>query len=101
MFITAADGWKFVCKLDVKSGGAKKVGGPSAAEMFKNLTSKGQAESTTETQIETKHLNCITNIQPFAGTPDNIRQFSTSGLDGQVAVWDIAAIEKAVGNIKI
>jgi len=84
-----AGGWKFSTKLDAKGGAAKKAGGPSAAQMFKDMTAKGTSDSSSDTQIETKHLNCITTIQVFAGTADNVKQFSTSGLDGQVAVWDL------------
>jgi actin related protein 2/3 complex subunit 1A/1B len=92
--------WKFAGKLDTKGGGAgAKKAGPGAGNisMWQNMDKKGAAGDATETTVDTKHQNCITVIQPFAGPANNLKQFSTSGLDGNVAVWDVPTIEKSAG----
>lgn len=100
LFQTGPQGWAYKGKLDVKTaGGAKKVG-VSAAAMFQNMDKKGQAEGATETTIDTKHQNCITCVQPFGGPLNKLAAFSTSGLDGIIAVWDVATIERTA-NVKI
>lgn len=97
LFQASPQGWAYKGKLDVKvAGGAKKVG-VSAAAMFQNMDKKGQADGATETTIDTKHQNCITNIQPFGGPLNKLAAFSTSGLDGIIAVWDVATIERTAG----
>jgi actin related protein 2/3 complex subunit 1A/1B len=91
--------WKFSAKLDVKAGTAKKA--QSNLQMFQNMDSKGQAAGATETVLETKHMNCITTVQLYGGTLDKVTQFSTSALDGQIAVWDVPSIEKSIPGLKV
>jgi len=99
LFQAGAGGFTFRAKLDVKTGGAKT--NVSNLQKFKDMDKKGQADGAGETQIETKHLNCITVVLPFAGNADNVRQFSTSALDGQIAVWDVPTIEKTIQGLKV
>jgi actin related protein 2/3 complex subunit 1A/1B len=96
--------WKFVGKLDVKGGaGAKRAGAPGAGNlaMWQNMDKKGAVGDATETQVDTKHQNCITVVRPFSGPANNLKQFSTSGLDGNVIVWDVPSLEKAMAGLKI
>jgi len=83
-------GWQFVKKLDTGSGGGAESSGPqksSAFKMFQNQVDKGQT-ATQDTKINTKHQNCITWILPYKKQGSNVTQYSTSGLDGNVIVWD-------------
>lgn len=76
-------GWKCVGKLDTGGGGATQAASQnSARKIFQNKVDR--AEEKTETKIETKHQNCITNVQPFGKG-----QYSTSGLDGCLVIWDV------------
>jgi actin related protein 2/3 complex subunit 1A/1B len=77
-------GWKLVKKLDTGSGaaaqgGAQKSG--TAFDVFKNKVDR--AESVSETKINTKHQNAITNLQKYGNGG-----YSSSGLDGQLIIWD-------------
>jgi len=78
-------GWKLARKLD-SGGGAKgpvaQSSASSAREAFRGKVDKGEA--TTETKLDTKHQNCVTCIQAIGRSG----QFSTTGLDGQIAIWD-------------
>ncbi|CAI7818812.1 unnamed protein product [Closterium sp. NIES-54] len=44
----------------------------------------------------TVHQDCITCIRPLGSADDSIiQQFSTSGLDGKVVVWDVSGLHLA------
>jgi len=80
-------GWKFVSKLDTGGGGgAAPKAGNSAREMFQNKVDRG--EQTSETKITTKHQNCITWIAAYKKSGANVSQYSTSGIDGNLIIWD-------------
>jgi len=74
-------GWKLSKVLDTGSGGGATLEkGPSAKQIFQNKVDR--AEEKTETKLVTKHQNCITCIQKYAGG------YSTSAVDGTIIVWD-------------
>jgi len=78
-------GWKFVKKLD--EGGAAQAatgGNANAFKVFQSKVDKGTEGQ--ETTLNTKHQNCITFIN--ACKAGAVTQYSTSGLDGQLIVWD-------------
>jgi len=79
--------WQLVKSLD--AGGAAPAAanqGPTAMEKFKNQVNKGEASTTTT--INTKHQNSISRIQVVKRSGANVAQYSTSGVDGNVIVWD-------------
>ncbi|CAI7811358.1 unnamed protein product [Closterium sp. NIES-53] len=48
----------------------------------------------------TVHQDCITCIRPLGSADDSIiQQFSTSGLDGKVVVWDVSGKAKAKAKV--
>lgn len=82
-------GWQFVKKLDTGTGGGAQAatgGNSSAFKVFQNKVDK--AESATETKLTTKHQNCITYIVPYKRAGPNVSQYSTTGLDGNIIIWD-------------
>jgi actin related protein 2/3 complex subunit 1A/1B len=79
-------GWQFVKKLDVGSGAAAAEKGNSAFKTFQQKVDKG--ETTTETKLTTKHQNAITWITAYKKAGPSVTQYSTSGLDGAVVIWD-------------
>jgi len=80
-------GWKFIKKLDVGGAAAATATGNTAMNAFKNKVDKG-SEGQTETKLTTKHQNAITCIQPFKKAGNIVQQYSTSGLDGCILIWD-------------
>jgi len=82
-------GWKFVKKLDEGSSTAAASGGAqsNAFKVFQNKVDKG-TETAQETTLNTKHQNCITYVNVYKSSGPAVSQYSTSGLDGQVIVWD-------------
>ena len=79
-------GWKFVKKVD-EGKAAAATGNASARQIFQSKVDKGE-ETVVETNLNTKHQNCITWIAPYKKAGNAVSQFSTSGVDGNLAVWD-------------
>jgi len=87
-FFQNKGGWKFARKLDTgESAVVNEAKGPSAFKTFQSKVDKGQ-ESVIETKINTKHQNTITWIVAFKKNGNAVAQYSTSGLDGNLGIWD-------------
>jgi len=84
-FVKAGNSWKLGAKLDEASGSGASgpAKGPAALGAFKNKVDKGSTGSEVETILSTHHQNCITKIASLGKG-----QYSTSGLDGNLAIWD-------------
>ena len=76
--------------------GKKKETGTSAMDKFKKMDSLGQTDGTS---INTTHQSTITCVRPYKGESGRVSQFSTTGVDGQLAVWDI--LNAGIANLKI
>ncbi|KAJ3412392.1 protein 2 3 complex subunit [Chytridiales sp. JEL 0842] len=77
--------WQLVDKLD--KGKAKVETGNSAMNKFRQMDSRGQ--STTDTELNSMHQNTITSIRSYEGSMNNVRKFSTSGVDGKLIIWKL------------
>jgi len=62
------------------------AGTKSNLNLWKERDTRGQDKS--DEQLNTLHQNTINFVQPFNKSGPNVSSFSTSGLDGGVAVWD-------------
>jgi len=85
-FFQNKGGWQLVRKLDASTAVVADQKSNSAFKVFQNKVHK--AEVATETKINTKHQNCITWISALKRAGANVQQYSTSGLDGNLIVWD-------------
>lgn len=91
--------WRLSGSLDL---GKKKVSTTaSVLSRFKSMDSRGQAEQ--DTDLATTHQNTIIEIRRYAGTRENLTQFSTCGLDGKVAIWefDPSHLSTDIAGLKI
>jgi len=81
-------GWTFVKKLDGTGEAQPKTAAAntSAFKVFQNKVDLGSEG--TETKLNTKHQNAVSCIQAYKKAGGNVSQFSTSGVDGNVIVWD-------------
>jgi len=87
-FFQNKGGWNLVRKLDVGTG-APPGGEQKANSAFKTFQNKvDKAETSTETKIATKHQNTITWITAYKRNGNVVTQFSTSGVDGGIGIWD-------------
>ncbi|CAK1550911.1 unnamed protein product [Leptosia nina] len=92
------DNIKFVAKLDNTQ--RKESGGLSAMKKFQSLDRQARIE-TNDTFLDSIHQNAITCINLYKGTKANAKKFSTSGLDGQLVIWDMESLERAIDGLKI
>jgi len=92
----------FVSKLD-ESDSSKQAGKKiSAMDRFKNLDSKATSSDTAaETTLSTTHQNTITQVTIHSGTKAKCTKFATSGVDGQVVIWDVKSLESAIAGLRI
>lgn len=85
-------------KLDTSQ--KKESGGLSAMRMFHSLDRQARTESS-DTNLDSIHQNAITCLCIYSGTKQNASKISTSGLDGQLVIWDLNALERAIQGLKI
>jgi len=72
-------------KLEVSS--KKAVSEINAMKKFQSLDR--QAMTSNDTKLNTLHQNAITSLCLHTGTKAGATKFSTTGIDGLVAVWDL------------
>jgi len=83
----ASGQWAFTAKVDKKAaGGVQKSS--SAMSVFKDKVNLGTSGGENDTVLDTKHQNCITWIAAYKAAGANVTQYSTSGLDGKLILWD-------------
>lgn len=89
---------QFSAKLDTSQ--KKEAGGLSAMRKFQSLDRQARIE-TSDTNLESIHQNTITCVCLYTGSKGDASKFSTSGLDGQLVIWDLVSLEKAIQGLKI
>jgi actin related protein 2/3 complex subunit 1A/1B len=55
-------------------------------------TTPGSSGGVTESELLTVHQNTITSIRPYEGRLGAVRKVVTTGLDGKLVIWDVAAV---------
>jgi actin related protein 2/3 complex subunit 1A/1B len=98
LFTFSGSNVTFVSKLD-DSGKQQQTGKVSAMQRFKDIDSKGVSGG--ETTLGTVHQNTITQLSIHSGTKSKCTKFATSGLDGQLIVWDVQSLESSFSGLKI
>jgi actin related protein 2/3 complex subunit 1A/1B len=95
---TDSGNWSFAAELDTKDHGSSKSDN-SALNSFKSKVNLG-SEVVADTKVETLHQNTITSIAIFGGS-GKVSDFSTSGLDGSLAIWHVKTLESKLKGLKI
>ncbi|XP_046584709.1 actin-related protein 2/3 complex subunit 1A-B-like isoform X3 [Haliotis rubra] len=92
MLFTYTDSGKLnaVSKLDIPQ--EKESGQISAMNRFKNLEKKATTDDFSS-DLKTQHQNTITQVSIFAGTKSDCTKISTSGVDGNIIIWDLKSLE--------
>lgn len=80
--------------------GKQKVAasGNMARNKFMQMDSKAQ-QADAEQGINTTHQNTITSVRPYKYTSKGVSHFSTSGVDGQLVIWDLLAA--GISNLQL
>jgi len=105
-------GWQEAGTLDDQSGGASggtaRRGGLAArsgafaafqAADSRGLSGSSGAGGSGETKLTTVHQNTITGIRIYDGAPGQVSRVSTSGVDGNLAIWDVNAVSAITGRL--
>lgn len=93
------DKLKLVHKLDKSQ--KKESSGISAMRIFQSLDRNLRTENS-DTFVDTIHQNAITCIRLYTGDKLDCTRISTSGVDGQLVIWDIDPIGiNSMKNLKI
>lgn len=112
VFARSEAGWENVGSLDDTTapktadgpragyGGNTSVGRlkTGAFATFRDADSRGQSSisgsgsPSADTKLLTVHQNTITSVRPYQITGDTVTRVSTSGVDGNLVIWDAQAI---------
>lgn len=72
----------------------------AARAMFQAKTTRGEeASEGIAATFKTTHRNAITCIRPVPGAIGG--RFSTTALDGQIAVWETSSLNVDMGSLRI
>jgi len=52
----------------------------------------GQSSASGDTKLMTIHQNTITNVRPYEYSREGVSKVSTSGVDGNLVIWDVNAV---------
>ncbi|KAB0791997.1 hypothetical protein PPYR_13958 [Photinus pyralis] len=88
----------FAAKLDTSQ--KKEASGLSAMRKFQSLDKQARVE-VSDTSLDSVHQNAITCLCLYGGTKADGTKFSTSGLDGQLVIWNLSLLEKEIQGLRI
>lgn len=89
---------QFVAKVD--NSQKKEASGLSAMKKFQSLDKQARIE-VSDTSLDSIHQNAITCLCIYQGNKNFANKISTSGLDGQLVIWDLVSIEKKLQELRI
>ncbi|CAO1332563.1 unnamed protein product [Diamesa serratosioi] len=78
----------------------KEAGGISAMRHFQSLDRNSRLENS-DTFLDYIHQNAISSVVIYSGDKSGAKKVSTSGLDGQLVIWDLTSLTKTMQNLKI
>jgi actin related protein 2/3 complex, subunit 1A/1B len=82
----------------IDAGKRKEVSGNSARNKFMQMDSRSQATDT-EVGLNTTHQNTITSARAYKSSGNAVTQVSTSGVDGQLVIWDL--MSAGIANLRL
>jgi actin related protein 2/3 complex subunit 1A/1B len=90
VLFTNQGSWAFAKNVDEEKAPAGGAAAQSAKSMWQQKVDLGT--TTNETTLGTKHQNAISCIAKLGASGGRVAQFSTSGVDGKIIVWDTNAL---------
>jgi len=90
-FVNSGGNWSFssIIAAEKKAEAPKASGAKAAMSKFQNLDTTGKSARTEA--LTTIHQNSISWVRPYEEKNGNVSQFSTSGLDGKLVLWNSPA----------
>jgi actin related protein 2/3 complex subunit 1A/1B len=91
---------KIVLAAKLDQATKKETSGISAMRIFQSLDRHSRTENT-DTNLESTHQNAITCICIYGGQKGSAQKITTSGLDGQLVIWNIDTLTRSMQGLKI
>ncbi|KAI8913291.1 WD40-repeat-containing domain protein [Gorgonomyces haynaldii] len=88
--------WSLGQKLD--TGKKAQQSGNSARAMFQQMDSRNQ-QTQNDVELNSVHQNTITCARPYKTVGSTVTHFSTSGVDGQLVIWDL--MSAGIANLRV
>ena len=98
--IYVVDGNKITMAGKLDQSQKREAGGISAMRHFQSLDRNSRTENA-DTNLEYIHQNAITSVALYSGDKSVAKKISTSGLDGQLVIWDLQTLTKTMQGLKI
>lgn len=98
LFSSVGNTVSFGGKLDVSE--KKATGGLSAMKKFQSLDRQARTE-VNDTSLSSIHQNAITHISIHSGNKSQANVISTTGIDGQLILWELKTLAAAIGDLKL
>uniref|UniRef100_A0A182P8B0 Actin-related protein 2/3 complex subunit n=1 Tax=Anopheles epiroticus TaxID=199890 RepID=A0A182P8B0_9DIPT len=100
LIYTVGDGGKIVLAAKLDQSTKKEQSGISAMRIFQSLDRNLRTENS-DTNLESIHQNAITCVCLYSGEKGNVQRVSTSGLDGQLVIWDLDTLTRSIQGLKL
>jgi actin related protein 2/3 complex subunit 1A/1B len=84
-FTNSGGTWSQTGEMSAQKAEKNVSSNRAAFDLFKNKVEVGQNVNVQD--LDTLHQNAINNLQPFQKTGSDIKQFTSSGLDGKIVLW--------------
>lgn len=94
------DGQKIIFNGKLDQSQKREAGGISAFRHFQSLDRNSRLENS-DTYLEYIHQNAISWVAIHSGDKSSAKKVSTSGLDGQLVIWDLNNLTRSMQNLKI
>jgi actin related protein 2/3 complex subunit 1A/1B len=82
----------------IDQGKKKEASLNTARNKFMQMDTRNQA-SNADVDLPSTHQNTITLARPFTTSGQQVTHFSTTGVDGQLVIWDL--LSSGVANLRI
>jgi len=101
LYSLTADG-KLVLSGKLDKSQKKESSGITAMRIFQSMDRNMRTENT-DTVVDSIHQNAITSVRLYAGDKASATKVSTSGVDGQLVIWNVeqGGINGGMRNLQI
>ena len=93
------DGTNVIYNGKLDQSQKREAGGISAMRHFQSLDRNSKLDN--DTALDYIHQNAISWIAIYSGDKARAKKLSTSGLDGQLVIWDLDTLTRSMQNLKI
>lgn len=93
------DGTNIIYNGKLDQSQKREAGGISAMRHFQSLDRNSRLDN--DTALDYIHQNAITWVSLVSGDKSCAKKVSTSGLDGQLVIWDLSSLTRSMENLQI